>query len=385
MMKAPHSIRIILLVALLLSVYTLGSASGLEGQVTEVVDGGTITVISLKRPVKVRLIGMAAPDPKQPYADVARQHLSDLILNKYVVVRYSRLQDGYLVGKVLLGDMDIGAQMIRDGVAWYDRPDESHLGDLERQLYEASEQAARNERRGLWHDDSPIAPWEFRRAELAKLNPTPANVPRPQARARRGNQAGLDSNDLMGGVVGPGSISGQPSFKRISPNSASGEWVRYQPANRNFSILAPSDGVELSYPVLDGQTKVVELHYVIGNNDGNLYVMMWAKGSNDDATDASAAADTIKGLVAGINRSIERTGQGFVVTASPVRDLTLSGYPGKQYRLSGGPASGAVRVFSRQIGDQRELFMLCVLNGPAGDSSGDQFFNSFKISQNAPR
>ena len=113
--------------------------------------------------------------------------------------------------------------------------------------------------------------------------------------------------------------------------------------------------------------------------------MMWAKGSNDDATDASAAADTIKGMVAGINRSIKRAGQGFVVIANPVRDLTLSGYAGKQYKLSGGPASGVVRVFSKQNGDQRELFMLCVLNGPAGDSSGDQFFKSFKISPTAPR
>ena len=190
MRKVPHLIRIILLAALLLSVYTLGSASGLEGQVAEVVDGGTITVISLKRPVKIRLIGLAALDPKQPYADVARQHLSDLILNKYVVVRYSRLQHGYLVGKVLLGDMDVGAQMIRDGVAWYDKPDESHLGEQERELYDASEQAARNERRGLWHDESPIAPWEFRRAQLARLNPTPVNVPRPQARASQGNPGG---------------------------------------------------------------------------------------------------------------------------------------------------------------------------------------------------
>jgi hypothetical protein len=207
----------------------------------------------------------------------------------------------------------------------------------------------RNERRGLWHDESPIAPWEFRRAQLARLNPKPVNVPRPQARARRGNQAGLSSDDLMGGLVLPGSITGQPSFKRISPDSTPGEWVRYQPENRHFSILAPSDGVELSYPVLDGQTKVVELHYIIGNKDGNLYVMMWAKGSNDDATDASAAADTIKGMVAGVNRSIERAGQGFVVRANPVRDLTLNGYAGKQYKLSGGPASGVVRAFPNRL------------------------------------
>jgi micrococcal nuclease len=381
-MKVPNLIKVMLLVALLMSVYTLGSASALEGQVAEVIDGGTITVISLKRPVKVRLIGVAALEPSQPYADMARQHLSDLILNKYVVVRSSRLQDGYLIGRVLLGDMDVAAQMIRDGVAWYDKPDESHLGVLEQQLYDASEQAARNERRGLWHDASPIAPWEFRKAQLARLNPTPVS-PRPQARTRGGNHA-LSSDDLMGGVVGPGSMTGQPTVKRISPDSAPGEWVRYQPASRHFSILAPSDGVELSYPVLDGQTNVVELHYVIGNNDGNLYVLMWAKGSNDNATDASAAADTVKGLVGGINRSIERAGQGFVVTANPVRDLTLSGYAGRQYKLSGGPASGSIRVFSKQIGDQRELFMLCVLNGPAR-SSGDQFLNSFRISQNHPQ
>lgn len=88
-----------------------------QGKVAEVVDGGNIVVVSGNHPLKVRLIAVAAPEKNQSYAGVARQHLSDLILNKYVVVRYSVLRDGYLFGQVLAGDMDVGAQMIRDGYA----------------------------------------------------------------------------------------------------------------------------------------------------------------------------------------------------------------------------------------------------------------------------
>src|SRR5438445_10774882 len=112
-MKIPHLIRILLPISLLLSFSGGSNASALQGQAVEVIDGGTVTIISFKKPVKVRLIGLAAPQKGQAYSDVAQQHLSDLILNKYVVVRYSTLgQDGYLSGKILLNDSDIGQQMI---------------------------------------------------------------------------------------------------------------------------------------------------------------------------------------------------------------------------------------------------------------------------------
>lgn len=131
MAKVRNILRILFLLALPLAVCSSGSASSLQGKVAEVVDGESIAVISQNHPVKVRLIGVAAPEKSQAYASIARQHLSDLVLNKYVFVRVSALRDGYLVGQVLVGDMDVCAQMLRDGVGWYNKSDESNLSELE--------------------------------------------------------------------------------------------------------------------------------------------------------------------------------------------------------------------------------------------------------------
>jgi hypothetical protein len=335
--------------------------------------------------VKVKLVAVAAPEKTQPYADIARQHLSDLVLNKYVIVQYSSLRDGYLVGQVLLGNMDVGAQMIRDGVAWYDKTEEARLSEAEQRVYAESQDAARNERRGLWQDESPTAPWDFRKAQIPNPTITKSTVslPRRSSAARRGTQAGLSSEDLMGGMIGPGSISGKPDIKPISSDGSPGRWLRYQPADRHFSVLAPSDGIEVTYPVLDGQGKSLDIHYVIGNGGRSLYFVMWTKGPNGNSTDATTADEAVNGMLNGINRTTTRA--GFVMTAAPGRVLTLSGYSGRQYSLSGGPARGEVRILSKQIGDEREVFLLCVLSGSENEGSGDEFFNSFKISTNRSR
>ena len=127
------------------------TAGTLFGTVKEIDDGDTITIICLTRPLRVRLMGIDAPNKKQAYAETARQHLSDLILNKLVVVEYTGLGDhALIVGKVFLKEMDVGAQMIRDGVAWYDKTFDSMLLENQRQMYAECETAARAEHRGLW-------------------------------------------------------------------------------------------------------------------------------------------------------------------------------------------------------------------------------------------
>jgi len=364
------------LLALPLAICGPGSAASLQGKVAEIIDAGTIVVVSANHPVKVKLVAIAVPEKEQSYSSIARQHLSDLILDKYVVVRYSELRESFLVGQVLCGNMDVGAQMIRDGVAWYDKLDEKRLSEVEQQIYAESQEAAHTERRGLWQDESPIPPWDFRRAQLASANSNAPSLVRLSPTTRR-SQAGLSSEDLIGGVIGPGSITGKPDLKPISGEGSPGRWMRYQPADHHFSILAPSDGIEITYPILDGQAKAIEVHYVVGNSDGNLYFLMWAKGSNGNSTDASTTADAVKGLTSSINRTSER--MGFVVIASPGRTLKLSGYVGRQYLLNGGPIKGVVQILSKQIGIDRELFVLCVLNGPESEKPGVEFLNSFKL------
>src|SRR5215212_2461570 len=156
-------------------------ASSLFGRVIEVNSGDVITVSNLNRPVRIKLLGVDAPEMGQTFGDVAKKHLSALVYDKSVVVEYSGISaDGSVAGRVLLNGTDIGAQMIRDGAAWFDPNNLSRLSATDREVYQQSEQAARSERRGLWEAENPMAPWEFIRARSVENNPVPrlnASVP----------------------------------------------------------------------------------------------------------------------------------------------------------------------------------------------------------------
>src|SRR5215470_17116295 len=64
-------------------------ANSFAGKVIEINDGDEITVFNMNRPVRIRLIGMDAPERNQPFGDIARQHLSDLVYDKQVLIEYS--------------------------------------------------------------------------------------------------------------------------------------------------------------------------------------------------------------------------------------------------------------------------------------------------------
>jgi len=302
--------------------------------------------------------------------------LSDLILNKFVVVRYSALEE-FLVGQVLMGDSDIGAQMIRDGVAWYDKSEERMLTETERQVYQMSMDAARSEHRGLWQDPAPVAPWDYRKAQLAAIKLPDVVPPKKPALTVKRKSAGLSSEDLMGGVIKPGAMLDRPDVRPISANGSPGTWATFEPADRHFSILAPSDAVRITFPVLDEEGKSVNMNYVMGKSGSSLYFLLWGTAPNLNGTDASASAQALAAMLDGINRGAARS--GISVSATPGRLVKMKGYSGRQYALSAGPATGTVRILSKQIGADRELFLMCVLNGPDNGSSGDEFLNSFQI------
>src|SRR6185436_20017335 len=95
-------------------------ASSLTGKVIEVNDGDEITVSNLNRPVRIKLLAIDAPEKDQAFGAAAKQHLFDLVYDKFVTVEYSGIgEHSSLLGRVvlILNNSDICAQMIRDGAA----------------------------------------------------------------------------------------------------------------------------------------------------------------------------------------------------------------------------------------------------------------------------
>lgn len=132
----------------------------ISGQVVGVTDGDTITVLFNKETIEVRLVGIDAPEFGQSYDTKAKHALSEMTLGRTVTVKKTGTDKyGRTLGIAIVGDLDANAKMVEDGWAWYyDRyNDEGRLSRLEI--------AARNAKRGLWADDTPIAPWDYRASQ----------------------------------------------------------------------------------------------------------------------------------------------------------------------------------------------------------------------------
>ncbi len=356
------------------------SASGatLYGKVIEINDGDTITILNLNRPLKVQILGVDAPTQEQPYADVARKHLSDLILYKQIAVESSGLvQNSYILGKVFYRDMDVGAQLLRDGVAWFDKSASSRLTDSERKIYSECEVAARSEHRGLWQDTTPVRPWEFRQQQ-AERSAASQSAPSLRTIGTAKRASVLGSEDLLRGIMGSNSVS-----RLSSSTTATGEnqWRTFAPEGKHFSLQVPGPGYESSATMPAGDT-VANVNYWTAEYEGATYILMWSQGPNLKYTDASAIDDMAKGLVSGLNRGFEKRGLGLVFDAKLQRPLKLNGYTGSEFAISAANVPGVVRAFSKQFGDMREMYIVGVLNATEKNESVQKFLDSLSFTRN---
>jgi endonuclease YncB( thermonuclease family) len=156
-------------IVLLLTIHlSLASAATLTGRVVRVIDGDTIVILSDgKIQYRIRLQGIDAPESGQPFGNKSKQNLANMIAGKDVIVDYNKL-DRYerVVGTVFLDGKDICLEQIRAGLAWHYKhyQDEQTAGD--RKLYAEAETQAKAERRGLWSESFPVAPWDWRHGQM---------------------------------------------------------------------------------------------------------------------------------------------------------------------------------------------------------------------------
>jgi endonuclease YncB( thermonuclease family) len=121
---------------------------------------------------RIRVSGIDAPENHQPFADTSRRALGAMLRGRRLRIEPVK-HDVFdrMVARVLALDpsraddtgRDVGLALVEAGLAWHFvryKADQSH-GD--RLRYTRAERAARDARTGLWRDDAPEAPWDFRR------------------------------------------------------------------------------------------------------------------------------------------------------------------------------------------------------------------------------
>ncbi|MBT6408172.1 MAG: thermonuclease family protein, partial [Nitrospina sp.] len=160
------------LLVLMLFLVPQAELKTVNGEVVQVQDGDTLTVKTERDKLyKVRLSDIDAPEMGQPFGKVARRLATDLARRKTVRVNYTfKDKYGRLIGEVFLPDGKLlNEEMLKAGLAWHYRVKHPHSSFLEKLEYKAWQKNL-----GLWVQESPVPPWEFRRENRL---PSPPTIP----------------------------------------------------------------------------------------------------------------------------------------------------------------------------------------------------------------
>ena len=133
----------------------------LKAKVVGIKDGDTVVVLdSLNNQTTLRLAEVDTPEKSQPFGTKAKQFTSDQIYLKtikYVVTDTDRY--GRSIAMIYYDEDNkyLSAEIIKVGMGWHYK---RYSTSKELALLENN---AKKNKIGLWVDNNPIAPWEFRK------------------------------------------------------------------------------------------------------------------------------------------------------------------------------------------------------------------------------
>lgn len=129
--------------------------------VVAIADGDTLTARcgepGTYQQVKVRLAEIDAPEKRQAFGNVSRQHLAALCFQRHATIR-PQTTDRYrrTVARVECNGQDASLEQVRSGLAW------AYTKYLTDPAVAQAETEARAAGRGLWSDPNPMPPWQWR-------------------------------------------------------------------------------------------------------------------------------------------------------------------------------------------------------------------------------
>lgn len=139
-----------------------------NGEVARVSDGDTLFIDTGDDEwLEVRLYGVDCPETEWPNRWTAQARSTEakdfaigLVAGKEVSVRLKdELTYGRAVGEVFVDGKSLSRELLRSGLAWWNKKYEKWDYDLKR-----LEEEAKSNQLGIWADPDPTPPWEHRKA-----------------------------------------------------------------------------------------------------------------------------------------------------------------------------------------------------------------------------
>ena len=155
----------------------LTCTTSLAGQfkVTRAYDGDTIKAKGHDIEIKVRLVGIDAPEtskkkrqPGQPFGQKSKKYLAGMVLNKTVDIKgYGLGRYGRILGVIYLNGKNINLEMVKAGLAEVYKGKPPKGFNIE--SYRHAETEARTAQRGMWSlGNKYVSPKEWRKMHRKK-------------------------------------------------------------------------------------------------------------------------------------------------------------------------------------------------------------------------
>ena len=142
------------------------------GKVIAVKDGDSIVVLRDKEQVEIRLRDIDCPELDQAFGRQAKKKTSDLCFGKTVTLKATGKDkyDRTLAHVILPSGKELNRELVSAGFAWWYRKYSNNKS------LEQLEADAKKNKRGLWADKKPVAPWDWRAAQRAKSDEPLSNI-----------------------------------------------------------------------------------------------------------------------------------------------------------------------------------------------------------------
>ena len=140
------------------SIFSNYCQTTLTAKVIGIKDGDTVVVLdSLNYQTTLRLAEVDCPEKNQPFGTKAKQFTSDRVYLKtikYVVTDTDRY--GRSIAMIYSDNKYLSAEIIKAGMGWHYK---KYSTSKELANFETK---AKKDKTGLWVDNHPISPWEWR-------------------------------------------------------------------------------------------------------------------------------------------------------------------------------------------------------------------------------
>jgi len=165
-MLLTRSLKVILIV-ILFFIPSISFAG--QFKVTSVHDGDSLKATGHDIQIKVRLVGIDAPElkrgkhkPGQPFGEKAKKFLTRLVLNKQVFIKgYGSDRSNRILAVVYVDRKNVNLELVKAGLAEVYRGKPPKGFDLS--PYLTTEAHAKSQRRGMWSQKNYISPKDWRK------------------------------------------------------------------------------------------------------------------------------------------------------------------------------------------------------------------------------